>query len=98
MKVFALFKIIIKEFKRDLFISILLMVLVDFLYANFTGIRLNRENGMILWQGGNDRYPLSFSMLLLKLTNISIVFITVGKIADKISGDIMISILARITN
>ena len=98
MKVLALFKIIVKEFRRDIFISILLLALVDFIYVKFTGIQFNRESGMILWQGGNDRYPLDLRTVLLKLLNVSIVFITVGKIADKISSDIMIYILARITN
>lgn len=98
MKVFALFKIVVKEFRRDIFTSILLLVVVDFIYANFTGVQLNRESGIILWQGGNEIYSINLSTVLLKLLNISIVFMTVGKIADKISGDIMIYILARITN
>ena len=91
MKVFPLFKIIAKEFKKDIFISIFLLVLADFIYVNFTGVHLNRESGLILWQGGNDTY-------LFNLSNISIVFITVGKIIDKLSSDIMVYILARITN
>lgn len=41
MKVSKLFKIIVKEYGRDLIRSILLFVLIDFIYANFTGIRLN---------------------------------------------------------
>ena len=98
MKVPALFKTIVKEFKRDIFISILLLALVDFIYVNFTGIQHNGESGMILWQGGNDKYPFDLRTVLLKLLNISIVFITVGKIADKISSDIILYILARITN
>lgn len=96
MKVSALFKIIVKEFRRDIFISILLLALVDFVYANFTGVQLNRENGLILWQGGNDIYMLGLNTVLLKLLNVSIVFINVGKIADKISSDIMVYILARV--
>ena len=51
MKVFPLFKIIAKEFKKDIFISIFLLVLADFIYVNFTGVHLNRESGLILWQG-----------------------------------------------
>lgn len=98
MKMFELFKIIVKEFKRDIFISILLLALVDFIYANFTGVQFNRENGFILWQGGNDIYMLGVNTVLLKLLNISIVFITVGKIVDKISSDIMVYILARVTD
>ncbi len=98
MKVYILFKIIVKEFRKNIFISVFLFVLVDFLYANFTGVSLNRENGAILWQGGNAVYTLNLSTVLLKLLNISLVFITAGKIADKLSGDIMIYILARITN
>lgn len=98
MKVMTLFKIIVKEFKRDILVSVLLFALVDFVYVNFTGVQLDRESGMILWQGGNDTYILSLSTVLLKLLNISVVFIIVGKIADKLSSDIMICILARITD
>lgn len=98
MKVMTLFKIIVKEFKRDILVSVLLFALVDFVYVNFTGVPLNRESGMILWQGGNDTYILSLSTVLLKLLNISVVFITVGKIADKLSSDIMIYILSRISD
>lgn len=98
MKVSALFKIIGKEFRKDIVRSILLFVLVDFIYANFTGVKLNKENGMVLWQGGNDLYLFGLNTVLLKLSNISIVFIVVGKIADKISSDIMIYILARTTD
>lgn len=98
MKVFALVKIIVKEFRRDIFISILLLALVDFVYANFTGAQLNWENGLILWQGGNDIYMLGINTVLLKLLNVSIVFITVGKIADKTSSDIMVYILARVND
>jgi len=98
MKVSVLFKIIVKEFKKDIFISILLFILVDFIYANFTEVRLTRESGSILWQGGNDAYFFGFSTLLLKLLNVSVVFITAGKIVDKLSSDVMVYILARITD
>lgn len=98
MKVTVLLKMILKEFRLDIFISILLFALVDFTYTKFTGVTLNRESGTILWQGGNDIYTPGLSTVLLKLLNVSIVFITVGKIADKLSGDITIYILARITN
>jgi len=98
MKVLTLFKIIVKEFKKDILISILLFALVDFIYANFTGVQLNKENSSILWQGGNDIYFFGFSTVLLKLLNVSIVFIAVGKIVDKLSSDIMIYILARISD
>ena len=98
MKVMTLFKIIVKEFKKDILISIILFALVDFLYVNFTGVLLNEESSSILWQGGNDIYFFGFSTLLLKLLNVSVVFITVGKIVDKLSSDIMIYILARITD
>lgn len=98
MKVLTLFKIIAEEYKKDLLISILLFVLIDFIYANFTGIRLNDESSSILWQGGNDIYMSGLNTVLLKLSNISIVLATAGKIADKLSDDIMIYILARITD
>ena len=98
MKVSKLFKIIAKEYGRDLIRSILLFVLIDFIYANFTGIRLNGQISGILWQGGNDIYFGGLSTFLLKCSNISIVLVTVGKIADKLSDDIMIYILARITD
>ena len=98
MKVMTLFKIIIKEFKKDILISIILFALVDFIYVNFTGVLLNEESGSILWQGGNDIYFFGFNTLLLKLLNVSIVFITVGKIVDKLSSDIMIYILSRISD
>lgn len=95
MKVLTLFKIIVKEFKKDILISIILFALVDFIYANFTGVQLDEESGSILWQGGNDTYFYGFSTFLLKFLNVSIVFIAVGKIVDKLSDDIMIYILAR---
>ena len=98
MKVLTLFKIIVKEFKKDILISIILFALVDFIYANFTGVQLNEESSNILWQGGNDIYFFGFSTVLLKLLNVSIVFISVGKIVDKLSSDIMIYILARISD
>ena len=98
MKMSALFKIIVKEFKKDIFISVFLFVLVDFIYVNFTGVELNKESGPVLWQGGNDSYMFGLNTVLLKLLNVSIVFITVGKIADKISSDIMVYILARVTD
>lgn len=98
MKVSALFKIIAKEFKRDLFLSVLLLALVDFIYADFTGIPLTRESGTILWQGGNHVYLAGLSTVLLKLFNVSIVFIAAGKIEDKLSDHIMIYLLARAGN
>lgn len=98
MKLSKLFKLILKEYGRDLIRSILLFVLIDFIYANFTGIRLNGEISGILWQGGNDISFWGLNTVLLKLSNISIVLVTVGKIADKLSDDIMIYILARITD
>lgn len=98
MKVLTLFKIIVKEFKKDILISIVLFALVDFIYANFTGVQLNEESSSILWQGGNDAYFWGFSTALLKLLNVAIVFITVGKIVDKLSSDVMIYILARISS
>lgn len=98
MNVLALFKIIVKEFRKDFLISILLFAFIDFIYANFTGIQLNDESSSILWQGGNDAYMLGLNTILLKLLNITIVLVTVGKIADKLSDDIMIYILARISD
>lgn len=98
MKLSALLKMIVKEFRKDILLSILLLALIDFVYANFTGMELNRENGTILWQGGNDVFVLSLSTVLLKLLNVSVVFITIGKIADKLSSDIMVYLLARITD
>ena len=98
MKMSALFKIIVKEFKKDIFISVFLFVLVDFIYVNFTGVELNKESGPVLWQGGNDSYMFGLNTVLLKLLNVSIVFIMVGKIADKISSDIMVYILVRVTD
>lgn len=98
MNVLTLFKIIVKEFKKDILISIILFALVDFTYVNFTGAIFNEESSSILWQGGNDIYFFGFSTLLLKLLNVSIVFITVGKIVDKLSSDIMIYILSRISD
>lgn len=95
MKVSALFKIIVREFRRELFGAVLLLALVDFLYANFTGISLAGESGTILWQGGNEVYLAGFSTVLVKLLNVSIIFITIGKIADKLSGDLMVYLLAR---
>ena len=67
MKLFALFKMTIREFRRDIFRSILLLALVDLIYANFTGIQLNGESSSILWQGGNDTYMFGLSTVLLKL-------------------------------
>lgn len=96
MKVSALFKMILKEFRWNILISILLLAFVDFVYANFTGVQPGRENGFVLWQGGNDIHYLGLNTVLLKLSNVSILFITVGKIADKISSDIMVYILARV--
>lgn len=98
MNMLTLFKIVVKEFKKDIFISILLFILVDFIYANFTGVQFNGESGSILWQGGNDTYFFGFSTILLKILNVSVVFITVGKIVDKLSSDIMVYILSRISD
>ena len=98
MKVSKLFKIIVREFRKDFLLSVLLFVFLDFVYANFTGIELGRESGTILWQGGNETYQFGLSTVLLKLLNISAVFLTVGKIADKLSGGIMPCLLARITD
>ncbi|MCM1026904.1 MAG: hypothetical protein NC432_10745 [Roseburia sp.] len=97
-KTSTLFKIMAKEFRKDIVFSVFLMVCVDFIYANFTGIRLAGESGMILWQGGNDANPFGFSTVLLKLLNVSIVLVAVGKMADQLSDRMMLYILARITD
>ena len=70
MKVSALFKIILKEYRRNIFISILLLAFVDFVYANFTGVQPGRESGLILWQGGNDIHYFGLNTVLLKLSNV----------------------------
>lgn len=98
MKVLTLFKIIVTEYKKDILMSIILFALADFIYVNFTGVQLNEESSSILWQGGNDNYFWGFNTVLLKLLNVSIVFIAVGKIVDKLTSDIMIYILARISD
>lgn len=98
MKVPELCKIIVKEFKKDILISILLFALIDFIYANFTGNHLDAESGSILWQGGDDVYLFGISDALLKLVNVSIALLAVAKITDKLCSDIMAYILARVTD
>ena len=97
MKLSKLFKLILKEYGRDLIRSILLFVLIDFIYANFTGIRLNGEISGILWQGGMI-YLLGVKHRFIKAFEYLNCVGHSGKIADKLSDDIMIYILARITD
>lgn len=94
MQVASLIKLLSKEYKKSIFISFLLFVIVDFVFLNFTGLNTDHISGTVLWLGGEE-YRMALSTILLKLLNVSIIFITVGKITEKLTSDVILYIMVR---
>ena len=95
MKVRILGRIVLKEFIRNLVISIAFFILLDYIYVYFAGIDLKSSTGLILWQGGDERTIPTISSVLLKLLNISVIFLAIGKNVEKLKKDVTLNILSR---
>ena len=76
----------------------MLIILIDFIFINFTGLSIDKENGYIYWLGGNETISMGLRIILLKTLNISIIFLTIGRIIEEVSRTIMVYVFSRITN
>jgi hypothetical protein len=96
MQAIQLIKLLFKEYWKNICFSLLLLVIVDFIY--FTGSGPDSVNkNIIMWLGG-DEYEMPLIMITLKLLNISIILLTVGKIIEKLTSDIILYIMVRTTD
>ena len=98
MKIKTLSKLIFDEYFKYFIFSIMLIILIDFIFINFTGLSIDKENGYIYWLGGNETISMGLRIILLKTLNISIIFLTIGRIIEEVSRNIMIYVFSRITN
>ena len=98
MKIKTLSKLIFDEYFKYIIFSIMLIILIDFIFINFTGLSIDKENGYIYWLGGNETISMGLRIILLKTLNISIIFLTIGRIIEEVSRNIMIYVFSRITN
>ena len=98
MKIKTLSKLIFDEYFKYFVFSIMLFILIDFIFINFTGLSIDKENGYIYWLGGNETISMGLRIILLKTLNISIIFLTIGRIIEEVSRNIMIYVFSRITN
>ena len=97
MKITVLSKLIIKEYYKYILISILLLIMNIFLYFFSKGIYHNSETLLFYWFGGYGNDRIGILEILLKVLNIAIIFLSIGRIIDKISESQMVYILARTT-
>ena len=98
MKIKTLSKLIFDEYFKYIIFSIMLFILIDFIFINFTGLSIDKENGYIYWLGGNETISMGLRIILLKALNISIIFLTIGRIIEEVSRTIMVYVFSRITN
>lgn len=98
MKIKTLSKLIFDEYFKYIIFSIMLIILIDFIFINFTGLSIDKENGYIYWLGGNETISMGLRIILLKALNISIIFLTIGRIIEEVSRTIMVYVFSRITN
>ena len=98
MKIKTLSKLIFDEYFKYIIFSIMLIILIDFIFINFTGLSIDKENGYIYWLGGNETISMGLRIILLKTLNISIIFLTIGRIIEEVSRTIMVYVFSRITN
>lgn len=98
MKIKTLSKLIFDEYFKYIIFSIMLFILIDFIFINFTGLSIDKENGYIYWLGGNETISMGLRIILLKTLNISIIFLTIGRIIEEVSRNIMVYVFSRITN
>lgn len=66
MKIKTLSKLIFDEYFKYIIFSIMLIILIDFIFINFTGLSIDKENGYIYWLGGNETISMGLRIILLK--------------------------------
>ncbi len=95
MKIRQLNKVLTIEYAK-LFVLILSgFLLIDFIYCR---IFSNSINTLYLhWMCGAANEPLSIAMLILKISNVSLIFLYVGNICDRFWGRYMMQVFSRIT-
>lgn len=98
MKIKVINQLIMKEYKNYFYCTVLLLIVVDLIFKFFGGLYISPHTASIYWLGGDKTHSIPLSFLLLKLVNISILFLIVGRMMNKLKEDIMMYVLSRIRN
>ena len=96
MAIVTINKIILKEFKKDFICTLGLFIVTYLCFLKFTNNYIDSNTAFVFWMGGDTEHPMSFNMVLLKLISISIVFLLIGKISNKLQSEVTQYILCRI--
>lgn len=96
MKITTISHMVLKEYKKHFLFSISMFIILDFIYINFVGLSINRTNAYMFWIGGYENIQYTFATALLKISNIALIFLTIGRVVEKTAEDIMVYILPRV--
>ncbi len=98
MKILNINRLIYSEYKKNILICLIWIIIFDYIYLEFIDLKITSENSYITWVGYSEVLSQSLSGILLKLFNISMVFSTVFKIMEKMKEDIIIYMLSRVSS
>ncbi len=98
MKIHNISRLIYSEYKRNILACLISIIIFDYIYIKFIGLNITPENSYISWIGYSEVLSQSLSSILLKLFNISMVFVAVFKIMEKMKENIIIYMLSRVSS
>lgn len=96
MTIITLNRIILKEFKRHFILTVALFIMTYLCYLKITNNYIDSNTAYIFWMGGDTDHPISLNTVLLKLIIVSIIFLLIGKISNKLQSEVTQYILCRI--
>jgi hypothetical protein len=97
-KILNLNKILLEENKMYFLSSICMVLLLSLLYFRFSNISTDSKEILIDWMGGSAEQSYSFSILVLKMSFISIIFIYLGRIIDELRSNLLYFLAPRLGN
>ena len=95
MKLKTLSLLVFKEYHRYLLLSVGFLFLNVIFYIFSNQLNLTSEDYYLNWFNLGERLNYGILEILLKLLNVSIIFLSIGKIIDKLAENHMIYIFAR---
>lgn len=98
VKILNLNKILLIENVRNLLGSIFMVSLLSIFYFEFCNISTDSRNVLLDWMGGSAGQSYSFSILALKMSFISIIFIYLSHIIDQLKSYFIYYLTPRFGN
>lgn len=97
-KILKINRILLKENKKYLICFICTALLLSLFYFKFCNTSTDSRKILLSWMGGSAEQIYSFSILILKMSFISLIFIYIGRIIDQIKNNLIFYLAPRIGN